>query len=275
MDTKVCTCCNTTKSLTDFSRNGDNFKSQCKECRNLKAKEYRKENLQKLRQKDKDYYECNKVARNAFSKKYCEDNKERILAYKKEYYEANKQNILEYHKNRKEERNQQKRERRKRDEIFALCEALKVRIHRVLKDKKNDRSWNYIGCTKDFLKYWIESQFTVTMTWDNYGDIWHIDHVIPIALFKLDNDISRHVCFHWSNLRPLYKTINLKKSKKVLIGDICEHNNTLMAFITNNGYQTLPEKALWLREELRYGKNPRDEFQAWLENEMGNPQPSS
>ena len=37
----------------------------------------------------------------------------------------------------------------------------------------------------------------------------------------------------------------------------------------------MPEKALWLREELRYGNNPEDEFAIWMANEMGNPQPSS
>ena len=233
------------------------------------------ENIDTLRQRDKEYYERNKDARLASNKVYCKEHKDKILEKKKEYYEANKHRILEYHQNRKQTRNEQKRTKRKTDDVFAVCEALKVRVHRVLKDKKSDRSWSYIGCSKNFLKSWIEFQFDTTMTWDNYGNVWHIDHVIPIAQFNMLSEIQRLNCFHWSNLRPLEKKVNMMKSDKLLIQDICRHNETLCDFITKNGYQTMPEKALWLREELRYGNNPEDEFAIWMANEMGNPQPSS
>ena len=58
------------------------------------------------------------------------------------------------------------------------------------------------------------------MSFENYGKLWHIDHVIPCSFFKLDNLNEQKKCFHWSNLRPLYAKKNLEKSNKIITHDI-------------------------------------------------------
>ena len=68
------------------------------------------------------------------------------------------------------------------------------------------------------------------MNWNNYGNIWHIDHVIPINFF--DNTIGdqQNLCFHWSNLRPLKKEINMSKHDSLIPKQIKKHVKNLIKF---------------------------------------------
>ena len=51
------------------------------------------------------------------------------------------------------------------------------------------------------------------MSWDNYGQ-WHIDHIRPCSGFNLLDPIEQRVCFHYTNLQPLWAGDNLKKSNR-------------------------------------------------------------
>jgi 5-methylcytosine-specific restriction endonuclease McrA len=101
------------------------------------------------------------------------------------------------------------------------------------------------------------------MNWDNYSEYWVLDHVIPIAFFNLEDDIHLKQCFSWFNLRPLEKNENSKKSDKINLNIIKQHQEK----INNYGYQSHIEIYDWLRNELKYGKNPC--------RYMDNQQPSS
>jgi hypothetical protein len=61
-----------------------------------------------------------------------------------------------------------------------------------------------LGCTIDFLKEYLEARFLPTMTWENYGTLWHIDHIIPCASFDLRDLEQQKACFHYTNLQPLF-----------------------------------------------------------------------
>lgn len=274
-ETKTCTKCELTLELFCFGVNGSGYRSICKKCRNTHAKEYRVNNPEKFKEKDRLYYIANKDQHNAKSKQYRDEHREEICEQKRGYYEHNRERILEYHQHSKEKRNVRVKARRITDTVYRIQESLKSRLHYVLKETKGSRSSVYIGCSNYVLRTWLEFQFSEGITWDNYGDYWHVDHVIPIKAFDVRNKCCQFVCFHWSNLRPLSKRENMLKADKILVNDIEKHNIVLKRFINLHGYQPMPERAWWLRDELRYGKNPEDEFQAWLENEMGNPQPSS
>jgi len=73
-----------------------------------------------------------------------------------------------------------------------------------------------VGYSLDELKLHLESQFTEGMSWENYGK-WHIDHIIPLSSFDIQNydDKSFKKCWSLENLQPLWAEDNLKKSNKV------------------------------------------------------------
>lgn len=72
-----------------------------------------------------------------------------------------------------------------------------------------------LGCTGAELVEHLRKQFYGSMTAENHGDVWHIDHIIPIASFDLSDPEQVAQCFHHSNLQPLLIEHNLSKSNRV------------------------------------------------------------
>jgi len=97
-----------------------------------------------------------------------------------------------------------------------LANILRHRVIDRLKNySKNNRkhTMEYVGCNIDTLRQHLEQQFTIGMTWENQGH-WHIDHIRPCASFNLDNENERHMCFHYTNLQPLWAFDNMSKNDK-------------------------------------------------------------
>ena len=65
------------------------------------------------------------------------------------------------------------------------------------------------------LREWIESKFTKSMTWENYGKRWHLDHIFPISRFDLSDPEQVKVACNWQNLQPLLRRANARKSDKI------------------------------------------------------------
>jgi Prasinovirus endonuclease VII len=79
--------------------------------------------------------------------------------------------------------------------------------------KKIASTIKLVGCDIDWLKAWIEIQFQPGMAWENAGLFtWHIDHVRPCASFDLTDPKQQELCFHWTNLQPLWAIDNRIKS---------------------------------------------------------------
>jgi hypothetical protein len=76
-----------------------------------------------------------------------------------------------------------------------------------------------LGCSYADARAWIESKFKRGMDWHNAGD-WEIDHVIPIAAFDLSNDAHVRRVNHYSNLQPLWREENRRKSDHMPVGQL-------------------------------------------------------
>ena len=59
----------------------------------------------------------------------------------------------------------------------------------------------------------LESKFKPWMTRENHG-LWHIDHIIPCTRFNLTSAAQQRICFHYSNLQPLWAYENFSKGTK-------------------------------------------------------------
>lgn len=74
------------------------------------------------------------------------------------------------------------------------------------------------GCTAKELTEHISSLFSNGMTWDNYGRTgWEIDHIVPVSAFDMKDPIEIQQCFHYTNLRPLWRRDNLSKGRSWIV----------------------------------------------------------
>ena len=108
--------------------------------------------------------------------------------------------------------------KRKTNHGFRVVTNLRTKLRFVLnreRVRKSERTITMIGCTYNQLKVHLESGFKRGMTWDNYGTLWHVDHIIPCAAFDHTDPKQRAQCWHWTNLRALDAKKNLQKSDKI------------------------------------------------------------
>ncbi len=74
-----------------------------------------------------------------------------------------------------------------------------------------------IGCSRDFFLEWIESQFEDGWSWDNRGEIWEIDHIIPFNSVDLTKKKDVYKVMNYKNTRPLSILENRKKRDKTCL----------------------------------------------------------
>lgn len=104
---------------------------------------------------------------------------------------------------------------------YRIEKTLRSRLYNALKHRlglKAKKTMALLGCPiADFVIY-LESKFQPGMTWDNYGkglDRWHVDHIIPCALFDMTRPEHQKICFHFSNQQPLWAIDNMRKQAKL------------------------------------------------------------
>lgn len=227
---KKCTKCGTEKALSEFGKDKkakDGYKYSCKSCNKAYQKAYNKAYLEankdKIKEVKKAWYETNKdkIAENR--KAYRQANKGKIKDKKKAHYEANKDKIKAKNKAYYEDNKDKIKDKikayhnkkRKEDAIYRLKCNLRTRLCQAVKNKgysKNTKTADTLGCSWEFLKEYLEAQFTKGMNWDNYGE-WHIDHIKPLASAKTEQEV--YSLNHYTNLQPLWAEENLSKSDNI------------------------------------------------------------
>jgi hypothetical protein len=186
METKVCSKCNVEKQITDFYKKIN----YCKICHLEKKQNWRKDNPEEYKKQTKNYWERTKDIQSQKKKVWIKNNREKYNSYW-----TNRKNI---------------------DPEFKLLMNMRSRLCGYLKKlniTKTNKTFDIVGCSPQFLKEHLETQFTDGMTWDNRSE-WHIDHIIPLSSAKTEDELYK-LC-RYENLQPLWAEDNLKKSNKIL-----------------------------------------------------------
>jgi hypothetical protein len=245
MEKKICSKCKEEKEVCEFYTDKskiDGYYSSCKNCKTTYSKTRRDKNIiylnlwrknnpdhnklfhEKNPDYVKNYYKKNKEVLLLRVKKHYHENKEKnsekLKNLSKKYYQNNREKRLEYRKeyskNNREKRNEYLSNKKKIDPIYRLSCIVRNRLYSFLKNKnitKQNKTFDIVGCSPQFLKEYLENQFTNGMSWDNRCE-WHIDHIIPLSSATTEEDIYK-LC-HYTNLQPLWAEDNLSKSNKIL-----------------------------------------------------------
>ena len=146
-------------------------------------------------------------------------NRERYLERKRQYYAANRDKFAEMARRRKERNPEKVREMRRRqaaDPMFKLKQNIRKAIRDSFKKggyTKRSRACEILGCEFDAFVRHIERQFVRGMSWDKMGREIHIDHIVPLATAKTEEDVI--ALNHFTNLRPCWADENLQKSDRL------------------------------------------------------------
>jgi hypothetical protein len=82
--------------------------------------------------------------------------------------------------------------------------------HAIDGGRKNGTTIEYLGCTATQYVDYMKARLLDGMTLENYG-VWHIDHIVPLASFNLNNEDEIRKAFHYSNTQPLWAADNIRK----------------------------------------------------------------
>tara|TARA_Y100000592_G_scaffold27891_1_gene44392 strand:- start:9840 stop:10514 length:675 start_codon:yes stop_codon:yes gene_type:complete len=204
MDIKQCTKCELILTLAEFpihKGSKDGTRNMCVKCNKSYAKNYYKKNKDSILQKTKAYRNANKEIIQQKDKE-----RKRLLKNDPKKYADHKKKYNKWYNNRL-----------KTDPSFKLRIYMRNRIKSALKNDsaiKSDKTMSLLGCDLSTLKKHISDKFEKNMEWSNFGK-WHVDHIIPLAAFDLEETEHQKVAFHYTNLQPLWAEDNLKKADAV------------------------------------------------------------
>jgi len=188
---------------TELSRN--------KKWRGINSKyqaEWRKKNPEKVKQYTQTSLTKHKIENKERLKRWRAKNSNHVKEYNRAWLKENKEHV-------RKRSNEYRRYKFKNDINFRIAVTMRSRLRSALKDIRKDKNLNeYLGCSIENLKSYLESKFQPGMSWENYGE-WHIDHIRPLSSFDLADEKQLHIVCHYTNLQPLWAEDNLRKGKSV------------------------------------------------------------
>lgn len=194
----VCFDCKETKPISHFGKNKRNkngIQRGCKSCKSKRDKDYRNDPRfrDRILKSKMDAYLTIRTSQEKW-KEYLERQRE-IRDYGKEYQQVQNDPV-----------------RKSKDAIRKLLLS-SFKVRNIKKSKLCMRSEEILGCSFEFFKKHIETQFQQGMSWNNHGD-WHLDHKVPLYVAKTIEELIK--LNHWTNFQPLWAIENLEKNSKML-----------------------------------------------------------
>jgi len=218
-----CNTCNIIKPILSFIKN----RNICKDCSNIKRRnKYNNDND----------YRCKIISKVSETKHNKVIEKQKIKQIKQEEIGENNKECKYCCKIKSKlnfRHNRLKCKDCERDcPIEKFKRRIRSRIFNSLK-KKDKNTIKYLGCDYDKYFIWIfnnNNNFDFT----NFGKDFHIDHVIPLFYFNLDDEKEQNIAFNWRNTTLVPVKENLSKNKKIIIKQIEQHLEKLMDYHKKN-----------------------------------------
>jgi hypothetical protein len=152
-----------------------------------------------------------------YNRKYYTENKDILNEKCYLYRKNNLEKIREYDRQRsktpegKQKFKEYENKRLKLDPQFRLMKYLRNTIYIATKRKLNSKkAVEFLGCSIPEYRKYLETSFKEGMTWENWGK-WHIDHIIPLFKFNLQDKKEFLKAAHFTNTQPLWADENYKK----------------------------------------------------------------
>jgi len=146
------------------------------------------------------------------------------IEYRKKYQEDHRPQyrlaVSKWARSNREKANIYRRAKWASDLNFRLRMIISSRINQAIwynTGVKSAKTLELLGCSVAHLRNYLEAKFRAGMTWDNAGygkGKWHIDHIVPCAVFDLTQPDEQKKCFHFSNLQPLWSEDNFSKGSR-------------------------------------------------------------
>lgn len=217
-----CNTCYQSKPLTEIVKN----RIICKDCNNLKRRnKYHsvEEHRLKLIQQATDFKHNKVIERQKIKlEEIGEDNKKCSVCF-------TIKNKCKFRYNRLKCRDCERD-----DPVDKFKRNIRTRIWIALKKHKDLHTIEYLGCSSSEYLQWMVT-YDEKYTLDNHGNNgWHIDHVIPLSHFNLENIEEQMIAFNWRNTMPLSAKENLSKNNKILLPQIAEHLEKIKKYHLEN-----------------------------------------
>lgn len=200
---KTCSICKEIKDDSCFYRNSDPrykmpLKSACIDCTKVQRKKY--EHTESHRQKRKEYRKANLEKLNQQQRDRSRWKRANVVGWAERDRERARKS-----------RNGEAQQRRYASIDYRIRQVMSSSMRRSI--KKNKNSWKtLVPYTLEELKRHISSLFSDGMTWENYGE-WHIDHIRPVVSFNITSFECQDFkeCWALQNLQPLWGKDNMSK----------------------------------------------------------------
>jgi len=192
------------------NKNYENTKEEKKE----KCKEWRENNIEKVKNYRKEYNEKNNKYRLDYARNYAKENREKRKEQMILYRIENKQQILKTSKQWREKNKEKIKNRLKTDNEYKI----KITMHRSFKNSIRKKTKSFFKYTNlayaDYIDY-FKNNFPVEFSEITEKGKYHIDHIIPCAIYDFKNPDEIKLCWQPENLRIIPAKENLKKSSKL------------------------------------------------------------
>lgn len=190
---KQCKVCKRVLSESEFymRKETGKLRTNCIRCFAEGRRQYYKNNKEAVRKRQDNYYEKNRDAINAYKSKWQKDNADRRKVRLSERY--------------------------KNEPNYRIAVNLRNRLLKAIQNnQKHGSTLEILGCSIDEFVSRLENMFIGNMSWNNHGTVWHIDHIRPCSSFDLSKESEQRICFHYTNMQPLFAKDNLVKGNRII-----------------------------------------------------------